>query len=200
MENKVSKTDFCNFLKIKNLGPSSKLGPSRPPGSLVAATTLIPLLLQVVICVGVQVGTMFYLYQQEWFKPVPSNTDHEVVECWENTVLFSVSSFQYLILAFVYSKGRPYRQMLIRNFWFLLCFISLTCFQIWLLVAPTKKIAEFFEIIYLPHKAKEQIVFRYKLLLIPLGHLLVAMFIEVKILRNFFLVITVLIIFLGSYS
>ncbi|XP_044255627.1 polyamine-transporting ATPase 13A3-like isoform X1 [Tribolium madens] len=166
---------------IGRQGPSSKLGVKRPPGSLVAASILIPILLQVIVCVIVQVGSMLYLFQQEWFKPVPSHADHEVIECWENTVLFSVSSFQYLILAFVYSKGKPFRQRLIRNFWFLLCSVTLTAFQIWLLVAPTRNVAEFFEIMFLPHKAKEQIIFRYKLLLIPLGHLFTAMFIEVAI-------------------
>ncbi|XP_015834823.1 polyamine-transporting ATPase 13A3 isoform X2 [Tribolium castaneum] len=149
---------------IGRQGPSGKLGVKRPPGSLVAAPILIPILLQVVLCVVVQVGSMLYLFQQEWFKPVPSHTDHE-----------------YLILAFVYSKGKPFRQRLIRNFWFLLCAVFLTLFQIWLLVSPTRKVAEFFEIMFLPHKAKEQIIFRYKLLLIPLGHLLAAVFIEVAI-------------------
>ncbi|RZC41797.1 cation-transporting ATPase 13A3, partial [Asbolus verrucosus] len=86
-------------------GPSNKLGVKRPMGSLVSASNLIPLVLQVLLCVFVQIGAMFYLYQQtDWFKPVPSRSKEEVIECWENTVMFGVSSFQYLILATVYSK------------------------------------------------------------------------------------------------
>jgi cation-transporting ATPase 13A2 len=165
---------------IGRQGPANRLGVKRPPGSLVAATNLIPIVLQIFTCVAVQIGAMYFLYQQDWFEPVPDRAKgEEVTQCWENTVMFVVSSFQYLILAFVYSKGKPYRQMLIRNFWFLFSALALTCFQVWLLIAPSKEVAEFFQIMYLPHKAREQIYFRDKLLLIPIAHFLAAIFIEV---------------------
>ncbi|KAJ3657587.1 hypothetical protein Zmor_009376 [Zophobas morio] len=166
---------------IGRQGPSKRLGAKRPPGSLVAAATLVPIFLQIFLCVFVQIGTLVYLYQQDWFKPVPPKSKEEVIVCWENTVLFAVSSFQYVILAFVYSKGRPYRQTLIHNGWFLACAVALSCFQVWLLIAPSKAVAEFFEIMFLPHRAHEQVDFRYKLLLIPIGHLLAAVFIEVAV-------------------
>lgn len=39
----------------------------------------------------------------------------ERIMCWENTVLFLISCFQYLVLGVVYSKGRPYRKPLYTN-------------------------------------------------------------------------------------
>lgn len=41
--------------------------------------------------------------------------ENERVLCWENTVLFLVSCYQYLILGVVYSKGLPYRQPFYTN-------------------------------------------------------------------------------------
>lgn len=151
--------------------------------SLVSAKNVIPLLLQIVTCLVGQLGALLYLYEQKWFEPIPSDTVDEVVVSWENTVLFTVSCFQYLILATVYSKGRPYRQMLITNFWFLLSAVSLAALITWMMVYPTEKLAAVMEIIYLPHnhKALEQNRFRYTLLAFPIVHFIVAGFIEVRL-------------------
>lgn len=139
---------------------------------------LISLILQVTICASVQLAAFYYLSIQEWFKPLPPGVE-EVVICWENTVLFTVSCFQYLILAVVYSKGRPYREPLISNFWLLFTSLVLTCFVTYLVVHPAEEVADFFEILYLIHHTKDQRVFRYKLLIFPLSHLLISIFIEV---------------------
>lgn len=165
-------------------GPSETLGAKRPPGSLVSGSNLIPLFLQIVLCGAVQLFALFYLYQQTWFNPVPHTKHEEIVECWENTVLFLVSVFQYLIVAFAYCKGKPYRERLINNFWFLVCGLSLLCFQTWLMIAPTKFVADFFNILYLPRRTdQDQLNFRYILLLFPLINFFAAIFIEVSILN-----------------
>lgn len=41
--------------------------------------------------------------------------DDETILCWENTVLFLISCYQYLILGVVYSKGLPYRKPIYTN-------------------------------------------------------------------------------------
>lgn len=148
-------------------------------GSLVCAKNILPLILQVILCGAVQLAGLYYLFFQPWFHPLPPGKE-EVVVCWENTVLFTISCYQYIILACVYSKGKPYRERLIMNFWFLLVALSLTCFITLLIVYPPKVLAKFFEIIYLPHHVFDEIhLFKYSLLLFPIGHIILAMFIEV---------------------
>ncbi|XP_060531702.1 polyamine-transporting ATPase 13A3-like isoform X5 [Cylas formicarius] len=159
-------------------GPANELCPKRPMSSLVSAKNLLPLILQIITCVCVQLGALFYLYQQTWFKPIPPDTVDEVVVSWENTVLFSVSCYQYVILAVHLSKGRPYRQMLITNFWFITSAFLLTCFVIWMMIRPCNKVAQIMDIIYTSSVAKKQDHFRYTLLLFPFAHFFAAGFIE----------------------
>lgn len=49
------------------------------------------------------------------FKAVEGGPNVEQVLCWENTVIFIVTSFQYLIMACVYAKGWPFRQPFCSN-------------------------------------------------------------------------------------
>lgn len=162
------------------LGPPNKLCSQRPMSSLVAAKNTIPLALQIITCALMQGGALYYLFCQEWFKPIPDNTIGEVILSWENTVLFTVSCYQYIILATVYSKGRPYRQMLITNFWFLVCSVALALFVTVLMVQPNKFLADIMEIMFLPRRARDQEHFRYSLLAFPVLHFILAVFIEVR--------------------
>lgn len=114
-------------------GPAKRLVVKRPSSSLISLANVIPLLLQVLSCVAVQIGALIFLHDQDWFYNTSllemspncqANTTNYTTEasgfvenilCWENTVLFLVSCFQYLILGAVYSKGFPHRQPLYTN-------------------------------------------------------------------------------------
>lgn len=149
--------------------------------SLVGMKNVVPLLLQVFTFATVQVLSLYYLYQQTWFVPAPNNIVDPVIVCWENTVLFTVSSYQYVILATVYSKGKPYRQRLITNFMFLLSALSLTVFITWIMTYPCKEVAKIMDLMIVEDEDIEKRNFRFTLTLFPIVHCIMAFFIEVTL-------------------
>ncbi|XP_072383561.1 polyamine-transporting ATPase 13A3-like isoform X2 [Diabrotica undecimpunctata] len=173
----IITTSFA--ITMARQGPSGYLGSKRPMSSLVSAKNVLPLLLQIALCALFQIGSIYYLFQQRWFKPIPSNTIEPIIVSWENTVVFCVSCYQYIILAVVYSKGRPYREMLITNSWFLLSAVILVIAVTWLIVYPCKYIADLMNLVYIPHGKRVENDFKYSLLAFPVLHLILASLIEV---------------------
>ncbi|KAK4886443.1 hypothetical protein RN001_002714 [Aquatica leii] len=162
-------------LTIGKQGPSLSLGNKRPLGSLFSVRNLVPFSLQVLLCVAVQIGAVLYLHTQFWYKPLPAGTE-QVVTTWENTVIFCVSCFQYLILALVYSKGKPYRESIFTNIWLLLIALALTCFITWITICPQKDLANFMDLI---PRIRGQLYFRVSLMLFPVVHFILSILIEV---------------------
>ncbi|XP_021484701.1 polyamine-transporting ATPase 13A2 isoform X4 [Meriones unguiculatus] len=101
---------------MSRTGPARTLVRARPPGALLSVPVLGSLLLQVALVAGIQLGGYFLVIAQPWFVPLnrtvpaPDNLPN-----YENTVVFSLSGFQYLILAAAVSKGAPFRQPLYTN-------------------------------------------------------------------------------------
>ncbi|XP_036900991.1 polyamine-transporting ATPase 13A2 isoform X1 [Sturnira hondurensis] len=122
---------------MSRTGPAPVLGRARPPGALLSVPVLSSLLLQVALVAGVQLGGYFLTLAQPWFQPLnktvpaPDNLPN-----YENTVVFSLSSFQYLILAAAMSKGAPFRQPLYTNVPFLVALALLGSVLVCLLLVP----------------------------------------------------------------
>ncbi|XP_058408988.1 polyamine-transporting ATPase 13A2 isoform X3 [Diceros bicornis minor] len=122
---------------MSRTGPALVLGQARPPGALLSVPVLSSLLLQVVLVAGVQLGGYFLTVAQPWFVPLnrtvpaPDNLPN-----YENTVVFSLSSFQYLILAAAVSKGAPFRRPLYTNVPFLVALALLSSVLVGLLLVP----------------------------------------------------------------
>ncbi|KAF6344043.1 ATPase cation transporting 13A2 [Rhinolophus ferrumequinum] len=122
---------------MSRTGPALALGRARPPGALLSVPVLSSLLLQVALVAGVQLGGYFLTVAQPWFVPLnrtvpaPDNLPN-----YENTVVFSMSSFQYLILAAAVSRGAPFRRPLYTNVPFLVALLLLGSILVGLLLAP----------------------------------------------------------------
>ncbi|XP_051029705.1 polyamine-transporting ATPase 13A2 isoform X2 [Phodopus roborovskii] len=122
---------------MSRTGPALTLGRARPPGALLSVPVLGSLLLQVALVAGIQLGGYFLVIAQPWFVPLnrtvpaPDNLPN-----YENTVVFSLSSFQYLILAAAVSKGAPFRQPLYTNVPFLVALALLGSVLVGLILVP----------------------------------------------------------------
>lgn len=105
----------------------------------------------------------YHLHGQEWFEPFVHKSD-EHLGCTENYAMFAISSFQYIILAFVFSKGAPYRRPIWSNIPFCLTLIVNLCIVIYLIIDPPSWLAQFFQLVLPP-----EMQFRYWMLVYGVG-------------------------------
>ncbi|XP_054745441.1 polyamine-transporting ATPase 13A3 isoform X2 [Anastrepha obliqua] len=150
-------------------GPLAKLVPL---SSLISLAPLSSLVLHLLVVIGFQTGGWFQLHQQEWFVPF-KHSDEDHLGCYENYIIFAISSFQYIILAFIFSKGAPYRKPIWSNIPLCLSLIINFAIVSYLVLYPTKWIADFFQLI-----VPDVISFRYWMLLYGAANFLVHAFVE----------------------
>ncbi|QLG73601.1 hypothetical protein HG535_0F01110 [Zygotorulaspora mrakii] len=94
--------------------PYYKLSKKRPSANLVSPKILVPLVVSILVCLVFQLVPWLLVQGKPWYiKPVIGGDD--VVQSSENTVLFFVSNFQYILTAVVLSIGPPYRQPMHKN-------------------------------------------------------------------------------------
>uniref|UniRef100_A0AAQ5WYM8 Polyamine-transporting ATPase 13A3 n=1 Tax=Amphiprion ocellaris TaxID=80972 RepID=A0AAQ5WYM8_AMPOC len=119
----------------------------RPPSSLISGPLLFSVLTQILTCLAFQVLAFLLVKEQSWYEiwtpqsdacnvssssPSPSVNetiphDHKNIKNYENTTLFYVSCFQYLAVAIIFSKGKPFRQPSYKNSVMIKCCSS--CFS-----------------------------------------------------------------------
>ena len=116
--------------------PYPVLSQKRPTADLVSRKVLVPLLGQIAICVLTQLVAFQTVQLQPWcvacflvgmfmtfadfsyrFQPPRIDLDESNIENSENTVLFLVSSFQYILSSVVLSVGPPFRKPMSSNSW-----------------------------------------------------------------------------------
>lgn len=75
------------------------------------------------------------------------------IESFENTSLFLISSFQYILVAAVFCVGPPYRKPLYSNRWLILALTGLSAFSVYTLFMPTNSpVFSLLQFVDLPHE------------------------------------------------
>lgn len=143
----------------------------RPPSSLISGPLLCSVLTQILICLAFQVFAFYLVQQQNWYETWTPQSDacnvsqsgfsdsrngttshdHKNIRNYENTSLFYVSSFQYVAVAIVFSKGKPFRQPSYKNWPFMLSCVGLYSFLLFIMLYPISAIDNFLEIVCVPH-------------------------------------------------
>ncbi|XP_069775027.1 polyamine-transporting ATPase 13A2 isoform X4 [Narcine bancroftii] len=130
-------------------GPAKQLAAQRPVGSLINITILGSLLLQTVLVVLIQVLAYSVTTTQSWFVPASISSTSSKLPNYENTALFCVSGFQYLILATVLSKGQPFRKPLYSNVLFLVALVLLYTMMIFLTIYPLQFVRKILQLMFI---------------------------------------------------
>ncbi|PSC67462.1 hypothetical protein C2E20_8853 [Micractinium conductrix] len=136
--------------------PARKLSRERPPERLMSLGIWLPVLLQFATCALFQLAALFMLTRQAFyvrFNPHPEGTNcfdrqqaNSTVcsQSYENSTVFLMSLGQFLIAAFVFNKGKPFRRPIYTNLWLLLALSFQTLFAGLLILAPAGPVSETF--------------------------------------------------------
>ncbi|PCH43850.1 Ca-transporting ATPase [Wolfiporia cocos MD-104 SS10] len=142
--------------------PFSRIHPKRPTASLVSKKVLASLVGQIVFTVAVQFWAFFWVRRQDWYTPPPpadpGNGDKLEATNYENSALFLVSCFQYILVAAVFSIGPPYRRPMWTNSLFMVSIGFLSLFNIVVLLAPPRPLAAILELVPLPWSARKTLL------------------------------------------
>ncbi|XP_045138858.1 polyamine-transporting ATPase 13A3-like isoform X7 [Portunus trituberculatus] len=160
--------------------PSKELVPQKPLGNLLGAANMFSILSQIFLVILFQVIAYFFLLQQLWFEPNQPSKDQgpESLVCWEATIIFYVSSFQYLILCITYSPGKPFRKPLITNVWLTVALLVLGTANLLMVLSPWSWLMDFMGLYYDTNK---HMMFRITLLLMVTIHMVISYSIELLI-------------------
>ncbi|KAL4403749.1 ATPase [Colletotrichum abscissum] len=117
-------------------GPYPVLSRKRPTADLVSRKVLIPLLGQMVICILVQTAVYVAVRKQSWYVPPRVNHDKSNIKNSENTVLFLVSCFEYILAGVVLNAGPPFREKAMTNWPFMTTIVATLSITIWMIIGP----------------------------------------------------------------
>ncbi|KAI7870527.1 P-type ATPase-like protein [Spinellus fusiger] len=131
----------------------------RPTASLVSKKVLTSLIGHIIINSGFQFLIYWTVHQQDWYEAPVFDPDGENIMCYENTALFSLSSFQYILVAIVFSVGPPYRKPLWTNGRFILTLTALGALTTWTLIYPHPFLKDLLELETLPLSFRAYILF-----------------------------------------
>lgn len=107
-----------------------------PMMSLLSFVPLSSITLQMFVVISFQVVSYHLIQSYDWFEPFVFVEGENYLKCYETFAVFTVSMFQYIILALVFSKGKPYRKPVYTNLLFILSIVLMILVCSYLTLIP----------------------------------------------------------------
>eukprot|EP01132_Coremiostelium_polycephalum_P005014 gene5014-6243_t len=127
--------------------PCSKLSIKRPSSQLISTTVIGSLLSHVALTGAFQTIVFIYVQREKWYTDEHLPGDDQYIINYICTSLFIYGNFQYLIMCFIYSWGKPFLKSIYTNRIFFVTFLlTLTTTFLFLLVPTTPWEQSFFQI------------------------------------------------------
>ncbi|KAK5135917.1 hypothetical protein LTR08_004375 [Meristemomyces frigidus] len=130
-------------------GPFPELAKKRPTASLVSRKILTPLLGQILLCVLTQLIGWLVVRKQPWYQPPVIDRDHSNSHNSENTTLFLLSCYQYILSAVVLSVGPPFRQSMAHNLPFVITLLVALAISSYMLFDPAPWLESLMELTWM---------------------------------------------------
>jgi magnesium-transporting ATPase (P-type) len=129
---------------------STNLHYATPTASLVSRRHLASLLTQLLICLAFQYLLVGALVSRPWYTPVSFSPASDNIPWHLNTVLFSFSTFQYVLVALVFTSNAPHQRPIYTNAPFMAIASVVTAWNLLFLIYPTPAVAILMELVPLP--------------------------------------------------
>lgn len=127
-------------------GAYPALSRKRPTANLVSRKILTPLLGQIVLCILIQAVAFETVQWQPWYIPPKVNRKKSSVDNSQNTALFLVSCYQYILSGIVLSIGPPFRESMRKNVPFCVTLVVTLAFSLYMLLDPAKGLQWFMDL------------------------------------------------------
>ncbi|KAJ8982591.1 hypothetical protein NQ317_005063, partial [Molorchus minor] len=143
--------DIClilNFASFFGITKAYEVLDKVPPmTSLMGFVPISSMVFFMVLTTVYQVVAYYYIQTFDWFEPFIFNeNDDKNFVCFENYAIYTVSMFQYITMAIVFSKGKPYRKPLYTNIYFTVSLLLLTVVCIYITVSPAVWLSDLLEL------------------------------------------------------
>uniref|UniRef100_A0A0K0E871 Cation-transporting ATPase n=1 Tax=Strongyloides stercoralis TaxID=6248 RepID=A0A0K0E871_STRER len=125
----------------------NRISKTPPPTRLLSLGSILSILGQLTIIGMFQMFTFIYVSYQSWFIPysAPITASVEDKRSQQGTAVFCVSTFQYITLAIIYSKGKPYRKSILSNRWLMISLITMSLISVYITLNPANIVIEYME-------------------------------------------------------
>jgi len=142
--------NFASF--FGKTGSFEKLHKHPPMTALLSFIPLTSITLFMAVTVATQVFSYYFIQSYDWFEPFIYDPNQKTFyTCYENYAVYSVSMFQYIVMAVVFSKGNPYRRPIYTNYYFTFTILLMIAICSYITLDPASWIIDALELQVPPH-------------------------------------------------